>query len=88
MSESSCSTCEKHSWVVFSTAMKEVALMLQCVKCGEFGTVDDPTQEEWKEAFHAPAQPYPWTDESRITIRSEHRPSPDYWSRMVEGQNN
>jgi hypothetical protein len=76
-------TCPHH-WVVFSTAIQERALMLQCVQCGEFGTVDDPSKEEWSMAFAAPANPYPWNDESRITIRSEHRPGPDYWARQVD----
>jgi hypothetical protein len=58
--------------------------MLQCVECGEFGTVDDPSEEEWSEAFHAPAHPYPWHDESRITVRPEHRPRPDYWARQMD----
>ena len=37
-------TC-RHSWVVFSTALEEGWLMLQCTKCGLHGTVDDPTLE-------------------------------------------
>jgi hypothetical protein len=82
------STCKKHQWAVFSTALKERALMLQCVGCGEFGTVDDPSLDEWKRAFHAPANPYPWADESRVTVRPEHRPGPGYWASMVDGQKN
>jgi hypothetical protein len=58
-----------HEWVVFSTALKERALLVQCVDCGAIGTVDDPTREEWSEAFHAPERPYRWHDESRVTLR-------------------
>ena len=59
----------KHEWKVFSTALAEVALMLTC-KCGAFGTIDDPTHMEWKDAFHAPSKPYLWHDNNRVTIRS------------------
>jgi hypothetical protein len=57
--------------------------MLQCTKCGLHGTVDDPTLEEWSQAFDAPATPYPWTDESRITLHPEKRTAPDYWTRQM-----
>src|ERR1051325_1475738 len=58
-----------HEWVVFSTALQECCLMLQCVECGLMGTVDDPTKEEWSKAFHAPSRPYRWDDESRVRIQ-------------------
>jgi hypothetical protein len=45
--------------------------------------VDDPTLEEWSRAFHAPATPYPWTNESRITLHPEMMTAPDYWTRQV-----
>lgn len=47
-------TCQKHEWVVFSTVLEQSWLMLQCVNCGLHATVDDPSKEEWSEAFHAP----------------------------------
>jgi hypothetical protein len=53
--------------------------MLQCTECGEFGTIDKPSKEEWCRAFDAPTHPYVWKDESRITLRPEHRPPSDYW---------
>lgn len=62
-----------HEWVVFSTALAEVWLMLQCVACGRMGTVEDPTTEEWSEAFHAPSRPYVWADAARVNVR-EVRP--------------
>ncbi len=59
----------EHEWIVFSTALAEVRIMVQCVECGAHGTVDDPTKDEWADAFHAPSQPYLWDDNSRVTIR-------------------
>lgn len=61
----------KHDWVVFSTALAEGWLMLQCVSCGMHGTVDDPSKKEWSDAYHAPSKPYRWKDESRVTIHSD-----------------
>jgi hypothetical protein len=58
-----------HQWVVYSTAMAEVWLMLECFFCGAHGSVDDPSSAEWSEAFHAPSNPYEWSDKSRVTIR-------------------
>jgi hypothetical protein len=58
-----------HEWVVFSTALRDVCLMVQCVECGASGTVDDPTKEEWSEAFHAPTRPYRWDDDARVGVR-------------------
>jgi hypothetical protein len=48
--------------------------MLQCVDCGRHSTVDDPTADEWKRAFHAPSRPYRWDDESRIALRHKSAP--------------
>ena len=61
--------CEQHEWAVFSTALKESWLMLQCVECGIMGTVEDPTKEEWTAAFHAPSQPYRWLDDARVVVK-------------------
>ena len=58
-----------HEWVVFSTTLQEGRLMLQCVICGIEGTIDDPTREEWRRAFHAPSAPYRWGNASRVTVR-------------------
>ena len=62
---------EEHEWVVFSTALGEGWLMLQCIGCGLHGTVDDPSREEWSQASHAPSQPYRWFEETRVTIHDE-----------------
>jgi hypothetical protein len=60
----------EHHWVVFSTAIREVALLVGCAECGAFGTVDDPTPEEWAEAFDASLNPYRWHDGTRVTVRN------------------
>lgn len=60
---------DKHEWVVFSTALAEVCIMVQCVECGAHGTVDDPTIEEWGRAFDASENPYLWREDSRVTLR-------------------
>ncbi len=65
------SRCEQHEWVVFSTALAEGWLMLQCVRCGTHGTVNDPTSDEWSAAFYAPDQPYQWKDDARVTVRGK-----------------
>jgi hypothetical protein len=59
----------EHEWVAFSTALGEGWIMLQCVRCGRHGTVDDPSKTEWSDAFHAPSAPYRWTDDGRVTRR-------------------
>jgi len=68
-----------HTWVVFSTALADGWLMLQCVDCGLHGTVEDPTSEEWKQAFHAPSRPYQWIDETRVVTH----PEVPAWKRYV-----
>jgi hypothetical protein len=36
--------CFNHEWVVFSTALEEGWLMLQCVECGMHARVEDVTK--------------------------------------------
>ena len=55
-----------HEWLVVSTALCEGCLILQCRKCDATNAVDSPTPGEWREAFHAPSYPYPWTDTTRL----------------------
>ena len=66
----SCTEPQDHEWVVFSTALTEGWIMVQCVECGAHGTVDHSTKEEWSKAFYAPEEPYLWEDNSRVTLRS------------------
>jgi hypothetical protein len=70
LSEPLCDGADaNHHWIVFSTALEQRALMLQCADCGAFGTVDDPSLEEWRAAYKAPSEPYQWHDAARVTIR-------------------
>jgi hypothetical protein len=57
-----------HEWVVFSTALQEVCLMVVCVNCGVNGTVNDPSEDEWRRAFRAPSQPFKWDAKERVTV--------------------
>jgi hypothetical protein len=61
----------KHEWVVFSKALSEGWLMLQCVHSLAHATVDDPSEGEWEDAHGAPSKPYRWEDESRLTLHPE-----------------
>jgi hypothetical protein len=63
-------TCN-HEWQVTSTALQDVCLIVRCVKCDEVGTVDDPTENEWCDAFHSPSNPYKWMDNSRVVVRPD-----------------
>ena len=65
-------TCQNHEWVVFSTALEEGWLMLQCVNCGLHATVDDPSKKEWSQAYDAPSKPYRWHDATRVVLHREH----------------
>lgn len=65
------SEAHAHSWVVFSTALSEVWLMVQCCDCGLHGAVIDPSAEEWSDAFTAPSNPYLWDDETRVVAHPE-----------------
>lgn len=61
----------EREWWVFSTAIKDVVLMLTCAKTGAYGIVRDPSRVEWKAAFFAPTEPYRWHDDSRVEIVRE-----------------
>ncbi len=82
-------SCE-HEWVVFSTDLTNVFLMLECVECGASATVNDPTQAEWAQAFHASSRPYRWDDRRRVVIRGRgihrhvvrNKPSSDFDDRI------
>ena len=58
-------------WWVFSTALEDVVLMLECRNTGAYGIVRNPTRKEWREAFYAPSKPYRWTQPERVEIVSE-----------------
>ncbi len=58
-----------HQWIVFSIALAEGWLMLNCTTCGAMGTVDEPTKAEINQAYRAPSRPYEWSDNPRVRIR-------------------
>lgn len=60
-------TCA-HEWMIYSTALNQHCLELHCNKCAVVGSVFNPTEEEWKKAFHAPDNPYRWHDNQRVTV--------------------
>ena len=57
-----------HQWTVYSTALSDGVLEVQCDKCAILGSVADPTEEEWSKAYDAPSNPYPWKDGSRVKV--------------------
>lgn len=58
-----------YDWWVYSTALADVFLMVECRLTGKRGYIPNPTREEWKAAFHAPGEPYRWTgDPSRVVV--------------------
>jgi hypothetical protein len=64
-----------HEWFVFSTAIVDVVLMVECRVCRANGIVRNPSLEEWREAtdlgdIHAPKNPYPWEQPERVEILS------------------
>jgi DNA adenine methylase len=60
-------TCTEHKWVVIGTAIREICLVLQCIHCGVQGTIDDPDEQEWREALDGQ---YEWPDGLRVQFRS------------------
>ena len=76
ISNNAAEQCD-HEWVVFSTAINDGCLMVQCVNCGSHGSVDDPSADEWNAAFYAPSNPYRWMDYERVNIRGVL--PPDNW---------
>ncbi|WP_136444168.1 hypothetical protein [Pacificoceanicola onchidii] len=58
-------TCE-HDWYVVAGILDTVELQVQCMKCGTYSEVPEPTQEEWNACAGAMENPYPWEDTSRI----------------------
>lgn len=55
-----------HSWEVVSTVLSEVALQTQCKRCGLYGSVPNPSEEEWERAFDSPSSPYDWSEPERV----------------------
>jgi hypothetical protein len=61
----------KPDWWVYSTASEDRSLLVEDRNSGDRGYVPDPTKTEWNAAFHAPSNPYPWHDTSRVIVDNE-----------------
>ena len=57
--------CE-HDWVVYSTAVEDVVILVECAKCQARGYIAEFEPGEWHQAFWAPSFPYGWRDASRV----------------------
>lgn len=55
-----------HEWQVVSTVLSESALQTHCKICGLYGSVSDPSDDEWEKAFEAPSSPYDWLHPERV----------------------
>jgi len=64
--------CE-HRWFVYSTALSDRILLLECATCDMKGSVVEPTDEEWEKA--SGFGPYLWSDVERVKV--EARPDPE-----------
>jgi hypothetical protein len=56
----------ERDWWVYSTVIEERAILVECRVSGARGSINDPTREEWRQAFHAPSQPYRWLAPARV----------------------
>ena len=57
----------EHVWHVYSTSVSDTSLELICGRCGLFGAVMDPSEDEWRDSYDAPEARYRWHDNSRVT---------------------
>jgi hypothetical protein len=64
---------EHFDWWVYSTALTEGTLLVRCRRTGKYGVVENPTREEWNQAFYAPSSPYRWTDHSRVKLSEDNQ---------------
>lgn len=72
--------CPCHNWLVYSTALEEVCLILVCAYCGKVAIVEDPTREEWNRAFGAMMDPYLFDgDPARVKILPDEQ-QPKMWT--------
>ena len=55
-----------HDWQVVCLITSEIALQTQCKRCSLYGSVSDPTEEEWAKGFGAPSNPYDWLEPQRV----------------------
>lgn len=56
--------CDSHEFVSFSTCLGTREVMVQCVTCGAFGVIANPTRDEWSNAAGCVR-----VDTDRVTIK-------------------
>ena len=61
-----------HHWEVVGTVLSEVSLQTHCKRCALYGSVPNPSEEEWDRAFHAPDNPYDWDEPERVQSAYEN----------------
>jgi len=55
-----------HQWSVVACVLSDGSLDVQCDRCLLWGSVEDPTEEEWTKATRALENPYPWAEPERV----------------------
>lgn len=58
-------TCD-HEWDVVCGILNDVAIQVQCGKCATWGSVPDPSKEEWDKCAGAYDNPYRWEYPERV----------------------
>ena len=59
--------CDAHEFVTFSTCLGTREVMVQCVTCGAFGVIENPTSQEWAAAWQ-----YVKVDGGWVTIKQSN----------------
>jgi hypothetical protein len=55
-------------WWVYGTALAPPVIQVEERRTGALGFITAYTEAEWRQAFHAPSAPYPWTDPERVKV--------------------
>lgn len=63
-----------YDWWVYSTAVADHVLLVECRKTGLRGYVPDPSTREWYQAHHAPSHSYRWRDTDRVVFDDSTSP--------------
>ncbi len=58
----------KRDWWVYSTAIANGSILVQCHKTGAYGHIPNPSSREWNKAFYAPSNPYRWKESERVVV--------------------
>lgn len=69
-----CAKNEDHKWIVWGKVLCEKCLIVYCEKCMAYGTVDTPSEFEWRKASRNCVRPYRFNFNQRVTVRACHLP--------------